>query len=203
MGLPGIFDETIFSTSRPMTSSIFVRPMHPKTEILPTPQAIRKLLDAGWCGQLKIHGHRAQIHVHEDPSTPLICFNRQGKQHKKLLPPEIAAELRRLLQPTSGWNVIDAEWLKEENKLFLFDFIKFNNKLLIAYNYLERRELLPQVYVSQHISTLGIMTTVERCLAVFNTTEEHIEGLVFRSKTKPGFSDTSIIRCRRKPGFGS
>ena len=30
----------------------------------------------------------------------------------------------------------------------------------------------------------------------------NIEGLVFRSMNTPGFSDTSIVRCRKKMGGG-
>src|SRR5258708_4611846 len=59
--LPGIFDPTMFSPRRPVARSVFIKAMHPKTEIQPSLAAIGKILKAGWVGQMKIHGHRAQI----------------------------------------------------------------------------------------------------------------------------------------------
>src|SRR5262245_18717458 len=127
--LPGIFEETLFSGRREMPSSVFIRAMHPKTEISPTRASIEKILKAGWQGQLKIHGHRAQIQLSADLTDEIIAYNRQGRPHQKLLPPEIIKELRRVFKPKKDWTVIDAEWLKPENKLYVFDVLKDNGKL--------------------------------------------------------------------------
>ena len=85
--------ETLFTRKVHLRPSLFMRPMHPKTEIRPTSEAIQKILAAGWVAQLKIHGHRAQIHIPSDSSEELIAYNRQGQVHKKALPPLMASEL--------------------------------------------------------------------------------------------------------------
>src|SRR4051794_29143418 len=127
--LPGIFETTIFSPRRRFVpSSIFIKAMHPKTEISPTPGSIEKILKAGWVGQMKVHGHRAQVHISADESEDPIVYNRQGRPHKKFLPDDIVTELRRIFQFEDGWTVIDAEWLKPEGLLFIFDLLKFNGK---------------------------------------------------------------------------
>ena len=83
---PGIFDETLFSRRKIVPPSVYIRAMHPKTEIKPTPEAVAKILSLGWAGQLKIHGHRAQIHLPADSEKDVIVYNRQGRPHGKLLP---------------------------------------------------------------------------------------------------------------------
>ncbi len=182
-----------------MTTSKFIRAMHPKTEIKPQRAAIENVLKAGWWGQLKIHGHRAQIHIPSHPSAELDAYNRQGRIHAKLLPPALAAELRRLFQPARGVTVIDCEWLKGEDRLFVFDMLRHAGDLLEDSTYAERYELLPRVYASPHIETLGVLKTVPSCLAVLETVQPHIEGLVFRAPFVRGFLDTAIVRCRRTP----
>jgi len=171
--------------------------MHPKTEIRPERDAIRKVLDAGWVGQLKIHGHRAQIHIPADGADDTIAYNRQGKIHQKLLPDEIVVELRRLFAPREEWTVLDAEWLKPEGKLFVFDLIKKDGKLLNRLSYAERYKLLPRDFISPHVQILPLLTTVDRCMEAFEKERPHVEGLVFKSMTTAGFGDTSIVRCRR------
>ena len=193
----GIFDETIFTMKTPKKASVFIKAMHPKTEISPSPTAIEKILKAGWAGQMKVHGHRAQIHLSADPAIIPVAYNRQGKPHKKLLPDEIIQELRRILKLKSDWTVIDAEWLKNENKLFLFDILKLDGKILRALNYAERWKLLPKLFISPNVQVLNLITTVPKCLELLQSKEEYIEGLVFRSINTKGFSDTSIIRCRK------
>jgi ATP-dependent DNA ligase len=171
--------------------------MHPKTEISPSRASVERVLKAGWVGQTKIHGHRAQIHISADPDEDTLAFNRQGKLHKKLLPEKIINELRRVLPLESGWTVIDAEWIKDENKLFLFDIMKLNSKSLNRLTYAERWKLLPRAYLSPHLQTLPLLQTVERCMEVLTRPEKYIEGLVFKSVTTRGFKDTSIVRCRK------
>jgi ATP-dependent DNA ligase len=172
--------------------------MHPKTEISPSRASVEKILTAGWVGQLKIHGHRAQIHLPADPKEEPIAYNRQGRPHAKLLPDEIVRELRRVFDLTEDWTIVDTEWLKPENKLFVFDCLKLNGKLLRTSTYLERWKLLPRMYISPHIQTLPLLTTVEKCMEVLAGEDPLLEGLVFKSAQSKGFEDTSIVRCRKK-----
>lgn len=191
---PGIFEKTIFSPWRPVARSNFIKAMHPKTELKPSREAIEKILKLGWAGQMKIHGHRAQIHLsrNEEP----LAYNRQGRLHKILLPNEIVKELIRIVEPKEGWTVIDTEWLKPERKLFIFDILKKDDKSLSRLTYSDRYKLLPRSYLSPHVQTLPLLLTVEKCMNVLHKNDEHIEGLVFKSMNTKGFSDTGIIRCR-------
>lgn len=196
--LPGIFEPTIFSPTmtRSSAQSQFIRPIHPKTEIRPDPDAIARILKLGWVGQTKIHGHRAQIHINVDESVKPLAYNRQGQHHAKPLSDTLIAELRRILPLKTGWTVVDCEWLKGAEKLYLFDILKLNDELLSSYTYAERYEILPQIYTSECIETLPLLKTVAKCLEVVESAGQHIEGLVFRSLRTKGFSDTSIVRCR-------
>src|SRR5438067_1667360 len=107
LGLPGIFEQTIFSGHTSLSGpSRFIQPMHPKTEIQPTRASMLRVLQAGWVGQLKVHGHRAQIHIPEDTNAKIFAYNRQGAQHKLAIPEAMGAEIRRLFAPKSGWNII-------------------------------------------------------------------------------------------------
>lgn len=182
-----------------MASSHFIKAMHPKTEISPSRPAIEKILKMGWVGQMKIHGHRAQIHL--SLSGEPLAYNRQGKLHAKLLTKEIVKELRRIFDLTTEWTVIDAEWLKPENKLYIFDILKKDGKPLRALTYEERYKLLPRDYISPHVQTLPLITNLDKCMDVLARPEEYIEGLVFKSMTTKGFSDTSIVRCRKKKTY--
>lgn len=181
-----------------MSQSVFIRAMHPKTEISPTLPAIEKILNAGWVGQIKIHGHRAQIHMSADPTEDVVAYNRQGRPHKMLLPDKMAAELRRIFEPQKGWTVIDAEWLKPEGKLFVFDILKKDDVLLRRMSYGERYKLLPRSFISPHVKTLPLVTSAAKCMDILATSEAHIEGLVFKSLNTKGFADTSIVRCRKR-----
>jgi len=197
--LPGIFERTIFTPRRGIVpASIYIKAMHPKTEIAPTLAAVEKILKAGWAGQLKIHGHRAQIHLNADLDIEPIVYNRQGRPHKKLLPDEITAELRRIFELRSGWSVIDAEWIKPEGLLYLFDVLKLDGKLLRAMSYADRYALLPKSYISPHVKALPLLTTSDKCMKALEGDEEYIEGLVFKSLASKGFEDTSIVRCRKR-----
>lgn len=172
--------------------------MHPKTEIRPDSGAIDRVLKAGWVGQLKIHGHRAQIHVPASADEAVIVYARAGHQHKKALTPSMEKEIRRLFTPELGWNVLDAEWLKPEEKIFVFDYLKKDGKLLRGLTYPERWAMLPRAYLSPHLQTLPLLKTLSKCLEALESREEHVEGLVFKSLNSTGFSDTSILRCRRR-----
>jgi ATP-dependent DNA ligase len=181
-----------------VSRSVFIKAMHPETEVSPTSASIEKILKAGWVGQMKIHGHRAQIHLHADANEEPIAYTRQGQTHTKLLPKEIIQELRRIFDLKNGWTVIDTEWLKPENKLFVFDILKINDKLLRNLNYQDRYDLLPKLFISPQVERLPLLTTKEKCLEVLARPEEYIEGLVFKSLTTKGFEDTSIVRCRKR-----
>ncbi|MGE4133769.1 MAG: hypothetical protein AB7F86_19180 [Bdellovibrionales bacterium] len=181
-----------------MSESVFIRAMHPKTEISPSLAAVEKILKAGWGGQLKIHGHRAQIHLCADASKETVVYNRQGQPHKLKFPDTMELELRRLLTFKEGWTVLDAEWLKPEGRLYLFDVLKLDDQLLRRLSYPERHKLLPRSYISPQIKTLPILTNSERCMAVLAGDEPHVEGLVFKSLSTKGFEDTSIVRCRKR-----
>lgn len=179
-----------------MKGSPFLKTMHPKSEIRPAAGAIERILRMGWVGQKKVHGHRVQIHVSADPKEPLKLFNRHGKFHKAELPPAAIKEVRRLLTPAKDWNVVEAEWLKGDDKLFLFDFIREEGRVLRDLPYLARWEKLPRTYVSPHVRTLPVLKTAAKCLEVLGEADVDSEGLVFKSGAR-GFSDTSIVRCRK------
>jgi ATP-dependent DNA ligase len=194
-----ILVETIFTRrGTSVSTSAFIKAMHPKSEIRGDREAIARILSAGWIGQMKIHGHRAQIHISSDPDQEIIAYTRQGKCHTMAIPPLMQKELRRLFTPEKGWNVIDAEWLKPKKKLFVFDFLKQEGKTLRNLTYPQRWELLPRHFISPHISVLPLLRDVSACIKVMETTSPHVEGLVFKSGTSTGFSDTSIVRCRIK-----
>ncbi len=163
------------------------------------PDAMQRILDAGWVAQLKIHGHRVQLHVPADASKPLRALNRQGQTHRKVIPPSMDSEIRRLFQPKEGWNVVDAEWLKDEGKIFVFDLLRHEGEVLRRLTFPERYERLPRLYLSPHLSTLPIIRDLKGCLEALKNDRPYIEGLVFRSLTTIGFGDTGIIRCRKNP----
>ncbi len=196
--LPGIFEATILSGRRVTKGPKHIRPIHPKTEIAPNRGAIEQILSLGWWGQTKIHGHRAQVHIPSDPQQELVFFNRMGQRHSKVLASDVSDELSRIFRPKSGWNVIDAEWLKSEDRFFVFDLLKREDKILDSLSYGERYALLPRVYVSPKIVTLPPLKTIDQCMAVLADPSAHIEGLIFRSVATTGFLDNGIVRCRKR-----
>ena len=44
------FVPTIFTRRKLMAASTFIKAMHPKSELLPEPSAIEKILAMGWVG---------------------------------------------------------------------------------------------------------------------------------------------------------
>lgn len=196
--IPGIVALLARRSSVPSPSP-YLRAPHPKSGIRPLPEAIQRILDAGWVAQLKVHGHRVQIHVPADASKPLRTLNRQGRSHRKVMPASMVSEVRRLFQPKNGWNVVDAEWLKDDGKIFLFDLLRHEGEVLRRLTFPERYELLPRLYLSPHLSTLPLIRDLKGCLEALKNDRPYIEGLVFRSLTTLGFGDTAIIRCRKSP----
>ena len=195
--IPGIHQETLFTRQTNLKPSLFIRPIHPKTEIRPTAEAMSKILKAGWVAQLKIHGHRAQIHIPPNPNEDLLAYNRQGQLHKKSIPDLLASEIRRIFAGNQHWNVIDAEWTKSDDKLYVFDLLKQEGLLLSRLNFTQRWKMLPRAFISPSIQKLPILTTLGQCLEALKDPRDFIEGLVFKSPS-PGFEDSSIIRCRRR-----
>lgn len=194
----GVYSQTIFTRRVTLSSpSPFIRAMHPKSAIRPQPEAIQRILAKGWVGQLKIHGHRAQIHIPAEENKPLIAYTRQGRRHKLALAPKIASELRRVFGPDKGWNVLDTEWLKPAEKIFVFDILKKDGEILRRLSFPDRYALLRRDYLSPHLVTLPLISDFAGCQKALAKTEDYVEGLVFRSTTRPGFADTSIIRCRK------
>lgn len=178
----------------------FIRTSHPKTEIKPKPETIERILKKGWVGQIKIHGHRAQIHFNADEKMPPIAFTRKGGVHSKPLSPKIIKELRRIFKPKKGWSVIDAEWIKTKDKIYIFDYLKKDDQPLKKLTYQKRYSLLPRNYISPFFTTLPLLETVKKCIHAMEgqgslKIAENIEGLVLKSLHTPGFEDTSIIRC--------
>lgn len=198
-----LFEDTVLSgKSRPPRpiGTRFIKAMHPKSEIRPTREAIERTLKAGWVGQLKIHGHRAQVHISPDAAAPLTVYTRQGDKHKIDMPDGMVKELRRLFQPRRGFTVLDCEWLKPEKRLYIFDLLREDGELLQHLTYPERHAKLPTSFISPFIKVLPVFKTLEKCIQALAEELPSVEGLVFKSSTRPGFGDTSIIRCRRNPG---
>jgi hypothetical protein len=181
-----------------MSPSSYIRAMHPKTQVRPDTDSIARMLSLGWIGQLKIHGHRAQLHIPCDPEKDVIAYTRQGKRHSKVLSPKMVKEVRRLFQPTTSWNVIDTEWVKEEEKLYVFDFLKLDGELLRHKTYPERWALLTRNFISPHIIVLPLLKDLASCMKAMESKEDYIEGLVFKSTKSCGFADSSIVRCRKR-----
>lgn len=192
----GISDDTIFTRQRPLLPTRYMKAPHPKTSIKPDLVAIQRILDSGWVAQFKVHGHRAQIHIHANPQQASYVFNRQGKLHKKSLSKTLEDEIRRILQPKSDWTVLDCEWLKGDDKLFLFDILRQNGEALHHMTYEDRYERLPRIYRSPHIETLGIWKQASHGFEAIETAPAYIEGFVLKAFHTKGFSDTSVIRCR-------
>jgi hypothetical protein len=180
-----------------MPRSPYIKAMHPKTAIRPDAASIRKILKLGWGGQLKIHGHRAQFHIPASADEPMFVYTRHGTLHRKKIPMTVETELRRLFAPKKGWTVIDCEWIKDLDKVYVFDVLKFNDQSLRTYTYQERWDLLPKVYKSPVVETLEIYRSVEKCMDMLLSEDELIEGLVFKSLSSTGFGDSTIVRCRK------
>ena len=180
-----------------MSYPAFIRAPHPKTEIRPHRHTIRRVLKSDWVAQKKIHGHRAQIHVPATDDLRLIVYNRHGVPHKKPMQGVLAKEVRRIFKPKSGWTILDAEWHKPLDRLYVFDMLKFCDESLRDCSFLERWEMLPRLYRSDRIETLGLIRSLSDCIDVLEDEDPLIEGLVFRAGNTAGFHDTTIVRCRK------
>lgn len=180
-------------------ASKYILAPHPKAEIRPDRTAIERVLASGWIGQMKVHGHRAQIHLNADEKIKPLAFNRKGELHKLELPDDMVAELRRLIPLEKGWTVVDGEWLKPKKHFFLFDMLKKDGEQLGELTYPQRYALLPRNFISPRVTLLPMLNSLDKCMKVMGQDDEWVEGLVFKSLSTRGFSDTSILRCRKRP----
>jgi ATP-dependent DNA ligase len=170
----------------------FIRPIHPKTSILPTREAIAKVLSNGWVAQAKINGRRNQLHVGSDGS--LRAFTRQGTPHTLMMPKGLKDDLIDVLRPAEGTNVVDSEWYTQTNEVFTFDMLAKDGVVLQSLRYDERHALLPATAGRVHLLPF---LDLEQAVTLIETGDEVIEGIVLKSPSSTGFSDTSVIRCRR------
>lgn len=184
-------------SAQPSSSPRFVRAMHPKRDVRPEPATLRMILSQGWWGQTKIHGHRAQVHISHELALPPIVYTRHGTRHRRPLSELMAKELRRIFGPSEGWTVLDAEWCKEEDRLYVFDVLRHNGTLLEDASYADRYAILPRLYKSPCIETLPILRTAAACVKVLMSSDPKVEGLVFKAASAPGFLDANIVRCRK------
>lgn len=177
----------------------FIQPQHPKATIAPEREQVQKLLKLGFWGQRKVNGHRAQIHL---SSEGFAAFTRQGTAHTQKLPEAVSRLLQARFQPKVGWNVLDCEWQKQENKLYLFDLLKLDNKSLQTKNYEQRFALLTEFFfLDPVIEFLPVLKTLDACMKVLDDKNPATEGLVFKQAAVLGFSDSLIIRCRKNGVF--
>lgn len=178
----------------------FITCQHPKATTSPDRESIKRLLAMGFAGQRKVHGHRAQLHV--SATGELVAFTRQGTRHTAALPAATVEHLATNYRPKTGWTVLDAEWQKQESKIYLFDLIKLGTKSLQTLNYEQRyAELRGQFVIGPGLAFLVLLRDVAACEAVLADGSPYTEGLVFRELRAPGFHDTSIIRCRKSGMF--
>lgn len=191
------FSRSLKQSPMKRLSTRYIRAPHPKTGITPSVESIQRILAQGWVGQTKIHGHRCQLHIPPE-GREVVAFNRQGHKHALPLTPKMVDEILRLFRPEQGWNVIDAEWVKPKETIYIFDWLKQDGQLLSKLTYPERWELLPRAYLSPHLKTLPLLREVKDCLKVLESKDPLVEGLVFKSPSRAGFSDTSVIRCRKR-----
>lgn len=184
-----------------METARFIKSYHPKANINPTREKVQTVLKRGWCGQRKMNGHRAQLHIF--PDGRIVHFTRDGKPHTKPLTVELIKDLRAM---TEGKLVVmEAEWLKGLNRMFFFDVLHAEGKTLTMSNYAERHALLCKKFkAGPHIHLLEKIETLDECMEILQGEDETVEGLVFKDQQGKGWSDNGIVRCLKvgiKVGF--
>ena len=175
----------------------FIRSPHPKTSVEPSRTSIDMFLSRGWWAQHKIDGHSAQMHMGE--KGLIAAYTRQGTLHTKKVSTEIAEALHALFPSLEGESVIMGEWVKPQNRLFLFDVLKVDGKRLTSQDYATRHEYLPPFTGNKHVVTLPVFKTEAAAMRALSEAfeTEHIEGLVFRKADLKGIEDMGIVRCRK------
>jgi hypothetical protein len=176
--------------------SLFIRPVQARGEISIDAAKIRVLLESGWVGQIKTRGHYAQIHIPSSSGSEVVAYTRSGERHKKLLPQSLEGELRMRFAPASGWTVIDCEWIKTQNRLYVFDCLKLAGKMLAKKTFGERHALLESASNGLSIVLLPMLASVEECLSALETHNEAYEGLLFHKADVAGFDDSHLLRAR-------
>lgn len=174
----------------------FVQAQHPKCSVEPTRASVEKMLGAGYLAQRKVNGSRAQIHI--SSSGQLVAFTRKGTKHTKGFSMATTEHLITNFRPEKGWTILDAEWQKQEDKVYLFDLIQAGEAMFSGKNFEERYTLLrDQFTLGPGVGFLVLLKDVASCMAMLTDPSPFTEGLVWRLVKDPGFHDASIIRCRK------
>lgn len=173
-------------------TSHYCKGPHPKKTLKPESGAIEPYLDKGWVWQKKINGRRLQIVIL--PTGELEFWTRSGTPHTWKVPEEIVKAFQQLYMPTKGWNTIEGEWVK--GKVYLFDILVLEGKLLSNLCYTERHKILNKPFIFPFLSVLPYSTSLKEAIKTLKCTDPMIEGVVLKSPY-PGLGDHNIVRCRR------
>jgi len=176
----------------------FISSQHPKNSVTPTGEQIREYLKLNWIGQAKMNGHRLQIHI--TPKGQLTCFTRQGTLHTKKLPPELEASFLQYVD-RDGILVLDGEWIKSSDQVWLFDVLKYQGRTMMFSSYKERYGILKSIYaIAANIKLSRVLKKEKDCFKVLADPDEIIEGLVLKAWETKGWPDTAIVRCLKSKG---
>ena len=180
------------------TKPMFIDPQHPKAETPPNEEDIADLIRWGWWGQKKVDGYRCQIHI--TAKGEITYYTRQGNIHTRAVPAILTEQLLRHLKPAVGVSVFESEWQRQQEKIYLFDVLKLEDKLLEKKNFAERHQILRKdlFFIEPNIEFLPIYKSVRQCMQILKKDEEWIEGLVFKLPHNPGWQNDAIQRCRIK-----
>jgi ATP-dependent DNA ligase len=189
--------KNIREINRKRGTAMFIEPQHPKGELPPKKEDISNLIRWGWWGQKKVNGYRCQIHISSEGEVKY--FTRQGTAHTRTIPETIKEQLTRHLTPSHGYNVLDAEWQRQQEKIYLFDVLKLEDKLLDRQTFEERHQILRKdlFFIEPNINFLPVYKSVHQCMQVLAKNEDWIEGLVFKLPGNKGWKNDAIIRCRK------
>jgi ATP-dependent DNA ligase len=177
--------------------SSYIKTQHPIGTILPTNQnVILWMTEKKWIAQAKINGRKAQIHI---SNNNVIFYTRQGNLHSAHISQELKDSIIKWFSSEKE-TVIEAEFIPQQQKIFVFDLVVDNGELLRNITYPERHELLtknkPDI-LGKNIQILPILSSVISAQKLLLENNPIIEGLVFKSQIGIGFSDNFIIRCRK------
>jgi ATP-dependent DNA ligase len=185
--------KMLIRNMRKMKPDGFIKCQHPNHAIAPERSAIERVLKMGWAGQLKMNGHRLQIHI--SPQREITCYTRHGRLHTQKLSSELKFSFQDYAD-SDGYLCLEGEWLKAENQVYLFDILRYKSDTLSFQTYAERHSLLKEVFhISPHIKFLRTYKKVDDCLKILESSDAKIEGLVFKSLNTKGWPDTAIVRC--------
>jgi ATP-dependent DNA ligase len=175
---------------------MFIQSQHPKNGITPEAEHIRGFLELNWIGQAKMNGHRLQIHI--SPKGQMTCFTRQGNLHTKKLSTELEASFLQYADK-DGILVLDCEWIKSLDQVWLFDVLKYQGRTMMFSSYKERYGILKSIYaIAANIKLSRVLKKEKDCLKVLADPNEIIEGLVLKAWETKGWPDTAIVRCLKQ-----